>query len=134
MTTLKVGFFAEDKYPDGTPVSEVAQIQEYGGINKEGVLIPERPFMRPCSEEKSDIWRLHFNSLIKKKGIGKIKECLEELSKLIEKDIKDSIDSVEEPELSKLTIKERQKRGNYSTKPLEDTKFMYDSVKGKIEE
>ena len=40
---IKVGFFSTAKYDDGTPVANVAAIQEFGAP---AVNIPERPFFR----------------------------------------------------------------------------------------
>ena len=40
---LRVGFFATARYPDGTPVAQVAMINEYGAPRAK---IPERPFFR----------------------------------------------------------------------------------------
>lgn len=39
--SIEIGYFASDRYPDGTPVSNVAAWQEFGTER-----IPERPFMR----------------------------------------------------------------------------------------
>ena len=45
--TVEIGFFSDAKYPDGTPVTNVAAWNEFGTENKDGSeRIPERPFFR----------------------------------------------------------------------------------------
>ena len=45
--TVEVGFFSTARYPDGTPVTNVAAWNEFGTENEDGsVRIPERPFFR----------------------------------------------------------------------------------------
>lgn len=47
--------------------------------------------------------------------------------------IRKSINDLWSPELSALTIAIRQKHGNYSVKPLLDTRWMYDNVTYTVE-
>jgi hypothetical protein len=62
--SVAVGFFPEDKYPDGKSVAEVASIHEYGAvINRTGskagayqIRIPCRSFMRTTIHEKEQSW------------------------------------------------------------------------------
>ena len=43
--TVEIGFFSDAKYPDGTPVTNVAAYNEFGTNGKDGAgAIPERPF------------------------------------------------------------------------------------------
>ena len=47
VNAVEIGFFSDAKYPDGTPVTNVAAYNEFGTENKDGsVHIPERPFFR----------------------------------------------------------------------------------------
>lgn len=48
-TKMKVGFFEDAKYPDGTPVAQVAAWNEYGTR-----FHPERPFMQETLENKTN--------------------------------------------------------------------------------
>ena len=51
--TLQIGWF-DARYEDGTPVSTVAMIQEFGAPEKN---IPPRPFMRPAKMEHAQEWK-----------------------------------------------------------------------------
>ena len=54
VTGIQVGFFGTDKYPDGTAITTVAAVHEYGLGG-----IPERPFFRvTVSESKEDVRQL----------------------------------------------------------------------------
>ena len=47
VNAVEIGFFSDAKYPDGTPVTNVAAYNEFGTENKDGSeRIPERPFFR----------------------------------------------------------------------------------------
>ena len=47
VNAVEIGFFSDAKYPDGTPVTNVAAWNEFGTENKDGSeRIPERPFFR----------------------------------------------------------------------------------------
>ena len=43
---VQVGFFASSRYPDGTPVTNVAAFNEFGTERKGRQHVPERPFFR----------------------------------------------------------------------------------------
>lgn len=47
---LKVGFFENARYPDGTPVAYVGYLNEYGGHN------PPRPFMKRTAQRRIKVW------------------------------------------------------------------------------
>ena len=47
---LKVGFFENARYPDGTPVAYVGYLNEYGGHN------PPRPFMKRTAQRRMKSW------------------------------------------------------------------------------
>jgi hypothetical protein len=51
--TVRVGFLASAKYPDGTPVAMVAAIQDFGTPK---VKVPSRPFFRQMIKSKSSEW------------------------------------------------------------------------------
>lgn len=55
VTSVEVGFFSTSKYPDGTPVTNVAAWNEFGTENKDGsVRTPQRPFFRNATKEMPD--------------------------------------------------------------------------------
>lgn len=47
---LKVGFFENARYPDGTPVAYVGYLNEYGGHN------PPRPFLKRTAQRRLKTW------------------------------------------------------------------------------
>lgn len=47
---LKVGFFENARYPDGTPVAYVGYLNEYGGH------IPPRPFLKRTAQRRLKTW------------------------------------------------------------------------------
>ncbi len=49
--SLKIGFFQNSTYPDGTPVAAVAYINEYGANNH-----PARPFMQKTATANMNKW------------------------------------------------------------------------------
>lgn len=56
--TLYVGFFAGEKYPDGTPVAQVAYYNEFGTENA-----PPRPFFRQMIAAKQSGWGVSFGNV-----------------------------------------------------------------------
>lgn len=56
---VAVGFFATARYPDGTPVTNVAAWNEWGtnASSQRPFDIPERPFMRPTVRAERDAVR-----------------------------------------------------------------------------
>jgi hypothetical protein len=48
---LRVGFLEKSKYPDGTPIAQVAFWNEFGTIRS-----PSRPFFRTTVKQKSPEW------------------------------------------------------------------------------
>lgn len=120
---LKVGFIDGATYPDGTKVSQVAFENEYGVPERRQ---PPRPFFRNAISEHQDEW---------KDAIGRgiragypVAQVLEQIGALAASDVYTSITQLMDPPISARTIRERQERGNMSTKPLIDTKVMINSV------
>jgi len=52
--SVAVGFFSTARYPDGTPVAQVALQNEYGFESPGGAQIPARPFFRQALESVED--------------------------------------------------------------------------------
>lgn len=57
---LYVGFFAQEKYPDGTPVAAVAYWNEFGTATS-----PARPFFRRMIAAKQAGWGVAFGNIAK---------------------------------------------------------------------
>lgn len=129
--TLNVGWF-DAKYEDGTPVSLVAMVQEFGSPEKN---IPPRPFMRPAKMEHAQEWKEQFEKAAKNlhKGRKSEEDIMNELGDQIISDIRQSIVDVNFPPLKLETLKARRRKGNYSEKPLIDTKRMFDTLEKRVE-
>lgn len=56
--TLYVGFLETEKYPDGTPVAQVAYKNEFGEAR-----VPSRPFFRQMIATKQSGWGVAFGRL-----------------------------------------------------------------------
>lgn len=129
--SLQVGWF-DAKYEDGTPVSLVAMVQEFGAPEKN---IPPRPFLRPAKMEHAQEWKDQFEKSAKNlhKGRKTEEDVLNELGDKIISDIRQSIMDVHFPPLKEQTLKARRRKGNYSDKPLMDTMKMFDTLEKRVE-
>lgn len=130
---VKVGFLESSVYPDdGQSVAYVAAINEYGCPEKN---IPARPFMRPTIADKKGEWVGIVNGLIKQ-GMqsGVMPDVLDSVGLAMAGDIKQAIADVKTPPLSAGTLAARRKRGNGSSKPLNDTGYMIASVQSVVSE
>lgn len=140
-TDLKIGWFPTDRYPDedSTPVAAVAVGNEFGIPS---MRIPARPFMRPTVARMEGPWRELIKSGIKSVASGgaTVKSVLDHLGLNVAGEIRRSISEVYTPPLAELTIQLRKERmadtgttGNL-TKPLVDTRLMFDSVNHIVED
>jgi hypothetical protein len=132
---VKVGFFPDAKYDDGTQVAYIATIQEYGYI---GGGIPARPFFEPSLAKGAENYKAGFVAAFRRtaKGTQTIAQGLEQIGALAKGDIQDGIKAVMSPALKPSTIAARARRhsgGLASTKPLVDTGKMIQSVTYAVE-
>lgn len=121
--TLKVGFIDGATYPTGESVAQVAFNNEYGVPEKRQ---PPRPFFRNAISDHQDEWKDAIG-----RGIAAgypVAQVLEQVGALAASDVYTSITQLMDPPISMRTIRERQERGNMSTKPLIDTKIMINSI------
>ncbi|VFR32546.1 Phage-related protein [plant metagenome] len=133
---IRVGFFPEATYPDGTPVAYAAAIQEFGYPQGN---IPARPFMRPTQENKKTDWGRQIAGAIRGAIDGKVEigAAFEALGARSAGDIGRAISQVTSPPLSPNTLKARQakkKTPGVSSKPLVDTGLLIQSVSHVVEE
>ena len=56
---LRVGFLEKSKYPDGTPIAQVAFWNEFGTIRS-----PSRPFFRTTIQRKSPEWGKRLSAIL----------------------------------------------------------------------
>jgi hypothetical protein len=147
--TAKAGWFSTSKYENGTPVAEIAAVQEMGAHftrfgSKAGdytVIIPPRPFMRPTIVRMSKKWMelLASGARAVLKGNSTGLEVMDAVGLNAQEEIKRSITQVFDPPLKPATIAARKRaRADKKTtgsldKPLEDTFTMYNSVQHTVE-
>jgi len=137
---LAVGWGKNQKYPDGTPVAEVAATQEFGSPADK---IPPRPFIRPSIAEYQDKWvkSLVFtaNKVFKKDMSVAVGYRL--MGDVVSGDIRKTVSQIWSPKLAKRTIQARKERladgGKAATagieKPLIDTGLMLNSLTSEIQ-
>jgi hypothetical protein len=106
--TLRVGFLDGATYPDGTPVAEVAAIQNYGAP---GASIPARPFFTNMIEAKSPTWGQSLANIAKNNGFD-MKKTLGLMGEGISKQLQASIINTNAPPLSPVTLMLRQMRSD----------------------
>lgn len=122
-----IGFNAGQNitYPDGKPLWEVAQDNEFGTITAEGFYVPARPFMRTTfnknREEYSEMMRITAKKYMEG-GKGARLNMISMLS-IIKSDIQEAILTWDTPPNAPMTI---EKKG--FDDPLIDTKTMLNNV------
>lgn len=127
-TISKVGFFPSARYPDGTPIAEVAMQQEYGvpALN-----IPSRSFMRTTIDEQRNAWKKIVSDGSERVAEGKltIHDVMEGVGGQAAGDCRKKIASIWTPKLSDYTIERRAEKAGMtpdevSHKPLVDSGAM----------
>jgi hypothetical protein len=104
-TTVKVGWFGDHKYPNGTSVAYVATIQEFG-YQGGGINIPPRPFMRPAEADHKAEWNVLAAKQIDKylHGLQSFDGMTDIIGQKIEDDIVDKIVNGDHAPLSQITL------------------------------
>ena len=126
---IRVGFFENSKYTDGTPIAYVAAIQEFGYGP-----IPPRPFMRPAEEANKGKWLKGIAAGVRGVIAGNVTldHALEQVGMVAAGDVRKAIKAVTAPPLAESTVRARQRRKKgkkaVSTKPLVDTSQMLQAV------
>ena len=133
---VKVGYFPNSVYEDGTPVAYIAATHEYGSVIKR---IPPRPTLSPALEKEREqnieSIKRGFNSAVE--GRMNIDDVLEQLALSSSGAVVREISSLTDPPLSPYTIEQRKKKhhaGKASNKPLVDSGIMIQSVNGIVED
>jgi hypothetical protein len=133
VTTLAVGFLGNEKHNlvgnDGVAreVGDIAREQEYGNTGKR---VPPRPFMRNAIDNIKDNAAHLVGTRIPGilSGGETLADVFSVLGEYSSAEVVAAIKNVHAPKLSHRTINERLKRGNSSSKPLEDTGQMLGAV------
>ena len=126
---LRVGFLEGSTYPDGTPVAQVAAIQNFGAP---AAGIPPRPFFTGVVEQRRDAWGRGLAYQMREQH-GDAEKALAIAGEVIAGDIRQSIIDMTDPPLAEATVAARTrgtKNANPTTsaKPLVDTGLMLASV------
>ena len=117
---VRVGFFASSRYPDGTPVTNVAAWNEFGTSRG----IPERPFMRLSARDSRDELRTHIKQTIDPKTMAVSQQDANRMGALLAFNIQRTIKKLREPPNSPVTIARKGGKSN----PLINTGQMVNDV------
>ena len=121
---VSVGYFSNSTYSDGTPVAYVASIMEFGEMHT-----PARPTIRPSlKKNKAKYYDLINKAIVNSLNGSDFKTGLMIVGKMGAEDIQAEIRNLQNPPLSIKTI---LKKGH--SKPLMDTKIMFQSVAFKVD-
>jgi len=134
---IKIGWLESAVYENGTPVGEVAAIQEFGTAT-----IPARPFIRPTIEEKKSEWSKNIQDGVREvmRGAMTADAMLQIVGNGAAGDIKKTISELTSPELEESTILARVRRtasGDRTDsieKPLVDTGTMLATLTSVVED
>lgn len=117
-TVLDVGFRSGAKYPDGTPVAQVAWDNEYGDPAEGRV---PRPFFRRMIAANKTQWAPQLAGLLVRGD--SVNLAMHKMGGSIKEELMMSINEFTDPELKQSTI---DKKG--FDKPLIETRLMRDSI------
>ena len=122
----QVGLPSGINYEDGTPVAQVAAIQEFGAPAQK---IPARPFIRPTVKEQKEQWTKIIAKSVPKVLENKMSafDVLDLVGRVAAADIQTKISSIYSPPLSPITIRRKG-----SSKPLIETGLMLASVSNAV--
>lgn len=119
---VRVGFLEGATYPDGTPVAEVAAIQNFGSTD-----IPARPFFSNMVSDKSPQWGERFAKVLAAADYD-TDLALARMGEGIAGQLRQSIVDTNDPPLARRTV---ERKGH--DKPLVDTGHMLASVDKEVE-
>ena len=124
-TTVRVGFLEGAVYPDGTPVAEVAMINEFGAP---AAHIPPRPFFRNTITRQSPTWGKLVAASMKQCKLD-TKLALALVGMKVGEQIQQSIEEFP-PSNSEAELRTAKRKGFHT--PLQDTKHMKHSVEYEV--
>lgn len=126
--TLKVGWFSNTTYPDGTPVGYVASIHEYGNPARN---LPARPFMMPTVDRKQSEWTDTLIRTLQRDKDMPLSEAMEIIGNISSSDVAQTIKDITSPPLARSTVAQKEKKGS-TDKPLIDTALLWQSLSYKV--
>lgn len=127
--SVRVGFLEGATYPDGTPVAQVAAVQEFGSLRKtkDGrQWVRSRPFLRTAVATNKEEWAKVFGIALRRSGYSAA-TALATVGQQMVSDIQESIVGFSTPPNAPSTI--RQKGYN---NPLLRTRHMLRSVDAEV--
>lgn len=116
---VRVGFLEGATYDDGTPVAEVAAIQNFGAP---AAGVPARPFFSDMVTKESPEWGTQFGQIMRATDLDAAKG-LELMGEGIAGQLRQSIVDTNDPPLATATIRRKG-----FDKPLVDTGHMLNSI------
>jgi len=122
--SVKIGFFENATYPDGTPVAMIAAIQEFGAPRAN---IPPRPYFRNMIAAKKGEWPDAIASLLKANN-NDAARTLELVGQAIAGQLRQSIINTNAPPLAPATVARKD-----FAKPLVDTGHMLNSISYEVQ-
>ena len=123
---MQVGFFDSARYPDGTPVTNVAAWNEFGTQRPDGsVLVPERPFFRNAIPDIRASARQLLKSGIDSRTMAVTQQLANKIGVVGQAHIQSSITELHIPPNAPSTARRKNERVGRSaaaqTNPLIDT-------------
>ena len=117
--SIKVGFFGNSKYEDGTPVAAAAAANEFGAG-----ATPERPFFRRSIRQLQERLPEKAKSIINPRTMSVDPMAAREIANFAVDIIQGEIKALDKPPNAPSTLK-----GKHGSSPLEDSKKMLNSVR-----
>jgi len=138
-SAVKVGFLAEARYPDGTPVAMIAAILDFGAP---AAGIPPRPFFRNMIAKKKGEWPEVIANLLKANDYDALR-TLQQTGEAVAGQLRQSIIDTNEPPLAASTLAKRGVSGmvydpknpkTFGAKPLVETGHLLNSTGYQVKE
>lgn len=122
---VKVGYFEDAEYPDGTKVALVAAIQNFGAPAKN---IPPRPFFTNFIIDGQKEWPKVVASALKAQNYDSA-AALADVGQELEGELRQSIQQTNEPPLKEATIK----RKGHAKPLIGKYGFLYGKITSRVE-
>jgi len=129
---LRIGFLEGATYPDGTPVAQVAALNEYGHLHRApkaggpAARTVARPFFSQMLAEKSPDWARRLQALHRFNN-GDMGLVMKSLGESIAQDLQMAIVNFNDPPDKDVTIAQKGFKGGAQA-TLQNTKVMLNSV------
>ena len=124
VNNISIGYFGKKRYPNGTLVSKIAAIQQYGSPSQN---IPARPFLTHANKDFQERLSIQVRNKVDRRTLVVTPEMAEELGKVGVDSIARAITQLKRPPLAASTIR---KKGHDD--PLIDTGLLRDSAEYEI--